>query len=256
MGFLAKTVLYGLVAEAAVRAAHRSPQAATDPKGALFSLARSEHGDLAAGIVAAAIGALGLWFVLEAVVNPFRTPGTALGVVSRAGQALGGLGYVALALAGFHFASGGGEGPSGDALARAFVARGLAHPEGDLGVAAVGVAAAVVGVRQMLMGLSGTCLEALELSGRPVAFRGLARALAAAGFGTQGALFTLVGARFTQAAWYHRPAAAAGTAGALELVARTVLEPRVLLVAAAGLTAYALYAGVEGACRRFPPCAT
>lgn len=251
-GFLAKTALYGLVAEAAFRAALRDPDATTDPKGALFALGRGLHGDVAAGLVAAAIGALGLWFVLEAIANPFRQPRTAWSAVARVGQAIGGLGYVALAIAGLHFANGGGEGPTGDALARGFASRVLAHATGAVAITVVGFTVIGIGARQLRFGASGQCLSALDLSGRPPRLRRAARLAGALGFATQGLLFALVGVFLVQAAWEGQPAEATGTAGVLTVLTRPPWGPSFLLAATAGLVAYALFAGLEGAFRRFP----
>jgi uncharacterized protein DUF1206 len=252
-GFLAKTALYGTVAALALqRMAGLRGGATTDPKGALAAMRDGGEGNLSILVVALGIGGLGLYFVLDALANPDRkrlTPGLA---IARIGQGLGGVGYLFLAWVGLRIVLGEGPGPSGDELARGFVARLVRQPTGAAAASIVGLAGVGIGLRQVRLGLARGFLGSLDARLLNPRLRRWAAALGAIGFTTQGSLFALAGGFLVQAAWTLDPSEAAGTGGVLAFLGRGRHGAVFLGVAAAGLVAYALYAGIEGACRRYP----
>jgi len=251
--FLGKTVLYGVVGALALRMALGLRGGRTiDVKEALAVLDQGGTGRALTVLVGAAIGVLGAWFVLESLANPFRSRRGPLQAISRVGQAIGGLGYLALGAVGIRVALGEGIGPSGDQIARAFAVRVLAQPTGPIAMGVVGLGAIVVGVRQARFGVTLACLDGLDLERFSRRFRQQVGAVAALGFGTQGALFALVGAFLVQAAFERQPYEATGTGGALLALATKPHGMTLLFSAAVGLLAYALYAGLEGTFRRMP----
>ncbi|BDG05319.1 DUF1206 domain-containing protein [Anaeromyxobacter oryzae] len=250
-GFVAKAALYGVVGALALRAALGRGGATFDVKQALASLASPRGASTTLVLAAAGIAGLGLWFVLEGIVNPNGDRG-AWAAISRVGQAVGGLGYVALAATGLRVALGHAPGPSGDQLARTGAAEALVLPGGPVVAVVIGLVAIGVGVRQAHLGISGGCLRVLDLSATSTTFRRWARWLAAFGFAAQGTLFGMVGAFLIRAVVRRAPAEARGTGGALDVIAARPYGTTLLAAAAVGLFAYALYAGIEGACRRFP----
>jgi hypothetical protein len=252
-GFVAKATLYGVVGALAMTAGLglRGGEE-VDTKDALTIVFEHGRGHASVAILAIALGGLGLWFVLEALGNLSGATATPMADVSRVGQAVGGLGYLGLALVAARLAAGEGAGPSGDAIIRSLVARYLALPAGGLAVSVVGVAAAVIGIRLGLMGVTGACLAALDLSRGPPRLRRTARVLGAIGFTAQGTLFALVGVFLVRAALQDRPSEAAGTRGALRFVAANAYGEALLLAMGGGLLAYAVYAALEGAFRRMP----
>jgi hypothetical protein len=204
-------------------------------------------------VVAVGIAGLGLWFVIEALGNPYRRPSAPWSEIGRVGLAVGGAGYLALGAVGFRIAVGEGAGPSGDELARAFAARVLEQPTGPWAATVVGLAIAVVGARQVFLGVSGGVLSTLDLGRTSALFRGAVRRLAAVGFAVQGTLFACVGVFLVQAAFDRDPGEATGTGGALGVLAAQPYGTTLLLAAAVGLLAYALFAGIEAATKRLPP---
>lgn len=252
-GFLAKAALYAVVGAFALRAALGMRGGGTlDVKEALAAIVRGENGDTAVALLSVGIAGLGLWFVVEALANPYRHPRRVRTALSRLGQAMGGLGYLGLGAVGLRMAIGEGAGPSGDEIARAFAGRVLEQPTGPWAATVVGTAIAVVGARQVHLGVSGRALSTLELSRTSPLFRRAARRLAALGFAVQGTLFGFVGVFLVQAAFDRDPGEATGTGGALELLGAQPYGTVLLLGAAVGLLAYALFAGIEGATKRLP----
>jgi hypothetical protein len=157
-----------------------------------------------------------------------------------------------LAWVGIRIMLGEGPGPSGDELARGFVARLVRQPTGAWAASVVGLVGVAVGLRQVRLGLTRGFLQSLDAELMNPRLRRVAVALGVAGFAMQGTLFALAGAFIVQAAWLLDPSEASGTAGALAVIGRGPHGAAFLGVAALGLAAYALYAGIEGACRRYP----
>jgi hypothetical protein len=251
-GFLAKTALYGTVAALALQLLAARGGGTTDPKGALAAMRDGGTGDASILIVALGIGGLGVFFLLEALANPDRKRLTPALAIARIGQGLGGAGYLFLAWVGIRIVLGEGPGPSGDELARGFVARLVRQPTGAWAASVVGLVGVGVGLRQVRLGLTRRFLESLDPRVLNPRLRRAATALGAAGFAAQGALFALAGAFVVQAAWLHDPSEASGTGGVLAVLGRGPHGAVLLGLAVAGLVAYALYAGIEGACRRYP----
>jgi len=251
-GFLAKTALYGTIAALALQRLTGRGGSTTDAKGALAAMRDGGEGNVSILVVALGIGGLGVFFLLDALANPDRKRVTPALAIARIGQGLGGVGYLFLAWVGLRLVLGEGPGPSGDEIARGFVARMVQQPTGAAAATIVGLAAVAIGLRQVRLGLGRGFLESLDarlLVGR---LRRWAAALGAIGFATQGAMFALAGGFLVQAAWTLDPAEASGTGGVLAFLGRGPHGAPLLGIAAAGLVAYALYAGIEGACRRYP----
>ena len=140
--YLGKTVLYGVVGALALQAALGLRGGRTiDVKEALAVVGAGAAGRATTALVAVAIATLGCWFVLDGLTNAQRTRRGPLQAISRVGQGIGGLGYVALGGIGVRLALGEGIGPSGDEIARAFAARVLTQPTGPLAMGVVGLAA-------------------------------------------------------------------------------------------------------------------
>jgi uncharacterized protein DUF1206 len=255
-GYVAKATLYGLVGVLALRSALGLRGGRTlDGKAALALLAYDPSGQWVVAPFAIALAGLGLFFVLDGVAGTARAslaPLTPLAMIGRVGQAVGGLLYVALGAVGLRLALGEPAGPDGDALARAFAARVLAQPTGPAAAIVVGIGAVVVGVRQARFGWTRGFLSQLELARAAPGFRRGVAVVGAVGFVAQGTLFALMGISVVQAALAGDPREASGTGGALAALARAPHGTYLLLVFAAGLLAYALYAGIEAAARRFP----
>jgi hypothetical protein len=250
-GFVAKAALYGVIGVHALRAALRRGGATLDVKGALERITDGRLGNVAVAAAGLGIAGLGFWFVLEAIVNPWRQRG-AWGTASRIGQAIGGLAYAALGALGLRLAFGEAGGPDGDALAQSGVAEAFRFPGGPALAVLAGAVIVGVGLRQMHLGLSGRFLETVDLSPAAPALRRLAARAGAFGFAVQGSLFALVGIFLVQAVLEHEPREATGTGGALNVLAGKPHGTVLLGVAALGLLSYALYAGIEGACKRLP----
>jgi hypothetical protein len=250
LGFVVKAALYGVVGTLALRIVLGRGGATVDVKGALGALGDGPLGVVTVSMAALGLAGLGAWFVLEAITNPAGDRG-AWSVVSRVGQALGGVGYVLLACVGVRLAFGESAGPSGDELARRGVAQAFAHDAGPAALL-VGLVAVGVGVRQAHLGWTCGFVRSIDLGPTSPLFRRWAPRVGLVGFTAQGTLFAMMGLFLVQAVVLRDPSEATGTAGALEVLASRHYGRTLLAAASVGLLSFALFAGIEGACKRFP----
>ncbi|WP_242361681.1 MULTISPECIES: DUF1206 domain-containing protein [Anaeromyxobacter] len=250
-GFAAKGAVYAVIGALALRLALGEGGRATDSKGALATLAQAPLGGALVAALAIGLVGMALWFEVQAIADPDgeRRRG-AWAVLSRVGQAIGGLGYVSLALAAVRLASGGRAGPSGNAAARSWTARALELPAGRVLVLAAAAIVVFVGARQIWTGVRRKFLKHLDLARAGAWVRRWAAPLGTLGFTAQGVVFVLVGLFFAQAALEGDPHEATGFDGALATLARQPYGAVLLGAAALGLLAYAAFALVEGRYRR------
>ena len=126
-----------------------------------------------------------------------------------------------------------------DGNAKAPTARVLDWPGGRVLVLAVGVGIVVGGVVQAWRGLSGGVTDALH--GEPQ----WVHQVAGAGLLGRGAVYVLVGSFLVQAAWTADPGKAKGLDEALKSLTQHAFGTVLLLVAAAGLLAFAAWSFLE-----------
>lgn len=251
LGFATKALLYATIGAFALRRAVGQPGPLLDPKAALERLARSALGPALSGAAGVGIACLGAWFVIEALANPQDRRG-AWAAVSRFGQAVGGIAYLALGEIGIRILLGLPVGPPDDVLARKGVAAALGIPGGALFAALAGATGVGVGIRQAVQGLSRSFRSSLDLSRAPAAVAAIALFLGAIGFTAQGGLFGAAGALILRATLVREPGQAGATSGVLAYLSRRPYGANLLGAVAIGLLAYAGYAAVEASARRFP----
>jgi hypothetical protein len=254
LGFHAKALVYGMVAVLAFRAAlGLRGGRTTDTRGAIAEIAEGRFGTALVMLLAIAFAGLGLWFVIDGAADPLRLRRGRWGIVTRTGQALGGLGYLALAAWAAHLALTHERATSSDALTRSWTGRALELPLGPVLVALAGAVVLVIGLRQMWMGASHGFESSLDFSRLHPVLRRWSKRLGLAGFCTQGAVFAAMGTFLVQAAIENDAREATGFDGALAWLARQTYGRALLVVAAIGLLAYAAFAVIEGACKRMDP---
>ncbi len=250
-GFVTKAFLYANIGVFALRHAWGGRGPLLDVKGALTRLSRSSFGPPLSGVVGVGLACLGAGFVIEALLGRPGARG-AWAAVTRLGQAVGGIAYVGLGLAGVRILLGLNAGPSGDALARQGVAEALGVPGGPAMAVVAGALGIGIGIRQAVQGISRSFLGSLDLRQASGAIRRLVVLLGTAGFTAQGGLFGAAGGLILRAAWRHDPGEAGGTRGVLKLLVHEPDGYVLLAVVAIGLVAYAGYAIAEASARRFP----
>jgi hypothetical protein len=250
-GYVAKALVWGVIGGLSLQLALGLGGRTTDSRGAVATLARAPLGKALVVLMAVGLAGLAVWMIVEAIGDPDRTRRSGfLAAASRVGEAIAGLGYVALAFAAVRLAFGGSGGRGGDAVARSWTARALQLPAGRWLVLAAAVVVVVVGVRQIRNGVRRKFLEKLDGAAMGARLRSWATRLGVAGLSAQGAVFVLVGLFFAAAALRADPREAAGFDGALAAISRQPSGMALLGAVALGLLAFAAFSAIEGRHRR------
>lgn len=252
-GFYAKALVYLVIGLLALSLALGAGGDLVDSRGAITAISHSPAGAFGVLVLAVALSGLALWFIVDGLTDPDRLRSGRFAWILRLGQVIGGLGYVVLAI--WAFAIFFGEARTSettDQLTKSWTGHVLSFPGGTVLVFLVGATIAIVGARQVRVGIEREFVRPLDLERTPSLLRRVVKVTGIAGFTTQGIVFALVGLFFCQAAIEHEAFEATGFDGALGVVARQRPYGAVLLaVVAVGLLAYAAFAAFEGHFRRY-----
>lgn len=251
-GFYAKALVYLVIGLLALGLALGAGGEATDTRGAITAVSHAPLGALAVLVLAVALSGLALWFIVDGLADPDRLRAGPFAWVLRLGQVFGGLGYLLLAI--WAFAIFFGEArtqQTTDELAKSWTGHALGLPGGTALVFLVGTIVAVVGARQVRVGVQLEFLRPLDLHGVSRLVRRAVELTGRIGFVTQGLVLALVGLFFVQAAVERKAYEATGFDGALGVLARQRHGAVLLGVVALGLLAYAAFAAFEGRYRRY-----
>jgi hypothetical protein len=238
VGLVAYGIVHLLVAWVAVKLAlgDRSEDASTD--GALSQMAQTSVGGVLLSVVAAGFGALVLWQLIEAVGGHRDEEGTKR-VLARLGSVLkaflyGSLGWSALKIA----MGGGSDGGSTDTI----TAKVMAMPGGQLLVGLAGLAVAGYAARQVYRGLSESFMDKLTARGRSGEAGPAFVTFGKVGYVSKGLAFLVVAGLFVWAALTHDPKKSGGLDQALQQVLEQPYGSAMLLVLAAGIACYGVFA--------------
>lgn len=238
-GFVAKGVLYGIVGAVAIAVAVGSENRAPDQTGALSSLADGTLGKLLLALIAAGLGALALFRLLEAYRGPaagMDSTGERLASLARA-VVYGGLCFTALDVLI------GGAGSSGNEKQSASTVFDL--PGGVILVLGAGAVLVGVGLYQAYRSATDGFEEDLRTGEMGPAMRRLASLTGVAGHAARAVIYVLVGGFLVKAAVEHDSQEAIGLDGALQELSQQPLGPLLLFLVAAGLFIYGAYSLIE-----------
>ena len=215
--------------------------------GALGAL--DAWGQWPAGIALLWLVGLGLygfagWRVLQAVFDADRLGSSPKALATRAGQAVSGLVYGALAVSTFGLLDAIEDLHEADdqAKTRAFVARTLDLPGGDWAVIGLGGFILACAVGNMARAVTGHFARTLTLAEKHAPWAG---GLARLGYFGRGLALAPAGLFTLSAGWHARAADARGLGGALEALRTQAYGPVVLALVALGLVAFGLFGFLE-----------
>jgi hypothetical protein len=243
LGLAGRGLLYVVVAILAANIA-RGSRAAADRQGALRVIGSHGLGRLALAVVAFGFAGYALWRGLEATVRP-GDKGVPGRVAAGAKAAL----YAAFAITTMEYVLT-KHSENANRKHMGIAGRVLGWPLGRWIVAAFGVAVLVAGAWNIWRAVSGKFRKHLkehELAdeARPWVF-----GVAAFGLVARGVAFALVGFFVVQAATGYDPEKAQGLDASLRKLAQAPYGRPLLLVVAAGLTAFGLWSFVEARYRK------
>lgn len=249
IGFAAQGVLYGVVAVIAAAVALGSEKSTADQSGALGSLADSAPGTVLLVLLAAGLGAMAAFRLIEVLTGPTRGGGgdDAKQRLERVASAVrfviyGGLFATAIGL----LAGSGGAGSNEDKTTSTV----FDLPGGVVLVFGAGLVVVGVGLYQGYRSASTSFEEDVDTARMSPRMRRLARVLGVGGHAARAIVFVLIGAFLVKAAVEYDPKEAVGLDGALQEIAQQSYGSALLLLVAAGLFVFGAYCLLEARYRK------
>ena len=238
----------GLAASAAVELAH-SPAGA---RGAIAALAEWPLGQVWAALVAVGLIGFAIWRGLQSVFDADRQGSSPLALASRAGQAISGLVYGALAWSTLELLDeleDFGEADEAQS-ARRTAGELMDLPFGQWLLLIVGLFVLGVGVAGLVQAFRTDFGKRL---GCDPGTRRWACRIGRVGYGMRGLAFLPLGFTLARAGWDARASEARNLGGALQAIEAQPFGSAVLFAAGLGLDAFGLYAVLEALWRRIDP---
>lgn len=252
-GLIARGVIYCVVAVLCVQIAAGDRSKRADREGALSAVARQPFGRTLLVVLALGFAAYAAWRFLKAFTGSpeggKRSSG-AKGLVKRAADVGRGAVYIWLLVSTIGvIREGSGQG-KGDAQAKTWSARLMAHAGGRWLVAAVGLALIVVGVIRIVAAVRRNFESHLDRRKMSRAQKRWLPLLGSFGYSGRAAVWSVGGAFLIEAAMRFDPNRAVGIDGALHRLANRPFGPVLLVLVAIGLASFGLFSFVEARWRK------
>lgn len=206
-----------------------SDQGEASQSGVLDEIAAQPFGPAVLGVVAAGLGALALWHILN-IIRP-------IGARERLKAAGKAVIYLALAVLAARFALGmGGGGEDEESLTRTA----MSYPAGRIAIAAVAAGIAVGGIVHLYIGWKKTFKEGLRPSRQGAVNRAVV-AVGRLGYGAKGLALMVLGGLFGFAAWTSNPEEAGGLDEAFATIGAQPFGSVLLIVTGVGIACFGLF---------------
>jgi uncharacterized membrane protein YidH (DUF202 family) len=249
-GFAAKGVVYGVIGILAVQAALGRGGGTTDQRGALARIAEAPFGTVLLVVLIVGLFGYGAWRFVQAAEDTENKGSEPKGLLARAVYAGVGLIYFTLAFSALRLLLGSGSGGGSTQQTQDWTARLMGHPLGALLIGLIGAAVIANGAFQLYRAYSAKFREKLRTDEMDANQVDLVTKIGRAGYAARGVAFGLIGLFLVLAALHNNPGEARGLDGALAALAEQPFGPYLLLLVAAGLVAYGIFALVEARYRR------
>jgi hypothetical protein len=235
-GFVARGLVYLIVAVLAIKLASGEKGTNADQQEALRTLAEQPLGEVLLLLVAVGLASYALWMAVRAAIgHGVEETDSGFDRVSALASAVA-YGVICATAIGVLVGSGSGSGSPKEATGGV-----LGWPGGTVLVAIAGAVVIGVGVYQAYKGFARKFLEEADTGEMsPEARKGYAT-LGVFGYVARAVVFVLVGYGLIKAAVDYDPKKAVGLDGALHELANSSLGPPVLWLVAVGLAGFALY---------------
>jgi hypothetical protein len=244
-GFVAKGILYGIVAIIAAAVALGDEKSTADQSGALGSLADNAAGTALLVVLAVGLGAMALFRLAEVFTGPAGEDDDSW--VERVVSGVRFVIYGALFVTAIRLIAGSGKAGSNEDSKTSTV---FDLPAGVVLVFAVGAVIIGVGIYQGFRAVTTSFEEELETARMSSGMRKAALVLGVAGHGARAVVFLLIGAFLIKAAVEYDPKEAVGLDGALQEIAQQAYGSIMLFATAAGLFVYGAYCLIEARYRK------
>lgn len=254
IGYVAKGVVYAIVAWFAVDAAFNAGGQTTGSKGALAQIVDETYGQVLLILVAIGLAAYSFWRFVQAIADPDGRGTDAKGIVVRTGYFASGVVHSLLVVWAGRLISGGGGGASGGGGqdgASSFASTLMSESYGQWLVGIVGAIIVGFGIAQFVYGYQERFKKRLRLSEMSTRAREWAIRSGKAGLMARGVVFWVMGGFFIVAAYRADPSQAKGLGESLRALEQAPYGPYLLGVVGIGLVGYAIYLFVQARYRTF-----
>jgi len=238
-GFAADGLVHVLIGAIAISVAIGAGGGRADASGALSQVARTPGGVILLWVVVVALGALGLWQIVHAILasdsESAKRWARRIGDVSKA------VVYVAIAIVAGTFAVGGSH--SSVKSSETFSARLLSAPGGVFVLLAIAAGVVAVGCFFIFRGISTRFTNDIRVPAAPMGTA--VTVLGVVGYVAKGLALVAVGVLFAVAAVTFDPSKAKGLDGALKALAHLPFGTVILVAVGIGVIAYGVYLGAR-----------
>jgi hypothetical protein len=247
LGYLAKGVLYGVVAVLALELAIGRGGAAVGPGQSVVVLGELPLGGLWLVLLSVGLFGLAVWRFVQALGDVEDRGTEAKAWLIRAGLGLSGCVYVGLLYAALRWLLTDHH-PKRTPTSVEWTAKVMQSGWGRALVIAVGVVVAIYGIRAVVRAVNGSSHKRMMAE----AHQRWVRTVCRFGVAARGVVFIGIGALVCEAAIGFDPDKAAGVGAALGTLARQPYGSVLIGIAGLGLLAYAFHSFVEARYRRIP----
>jgi hypothetical protein len=240
VGFIAYGVLHVLVAYLAVQVAFGDSGQEADQGGAFQTLAQQPFGEFVLVVIVIGLCAMAIWQAVLAFVG-HRAKDGAMKWLERFGSGARAVVYGNLAfMAGKVI----GGAPTSQAQKQQSTASGvMAHSYGVVLVGIAGLVVIGIGIGMAVYGFLHKFEDKMHTEEMSMRTRKTGRRVGQVGYVAKGVAYTIVGVLLMDAAITHDPKNSRGLDSALHTLAEQPYGKILLLIVAAGILAYAVFAG-------------
>lgn len=236
-GFVARSLVYGIIGVLALKLAFGAGGKVTDQQGALETVARQPFGKLLLTLVAIGLGGYSLWRFVRAAIG--HGPEGSDSGFDRVSAGASGIAYAALCALAVEILLGAGGGNAGSP--KRATAGIFGWPAGTWIVGLAGAVMVGVALYQGYRGVTKKFLGDSKVGEMPPKVKEWISRLGTIGHLARMVVFGLVGIFLIRAAIDYNPNKAVGLDGALAKIVHRSYGPALLGIVAAGLIAFALY---------------
>ncbi len=246
LGYAVKGFLYIAIGFIAIAGALGKSRTPADQFGAISTFAKLPNAEILLWIFLIGFIAYSLWGVIRAVLDPLHKGTDMNGLLSRAGYLISAATYASFAFFTYALIRGTRHAASSNSTTH-LVSRVMSMPMGRWIIGAIGLAAIIAGLYQVVSGFEMNYDEVFKPYGLSAEQLKIARQMGRYGTMARGIVFALVGFFLALAGLRASPGTAQGFNGALKYLAQQPYGIYLLLIVALGLIAFGIYSFMNAA---------
>jgi len=246
LGYAVKGFLYVAIGFIAIASALGKSRTPADQLGAITTFTKLPNADIFLWIILIGLISYSLWGVIRAVLDPLHKGRDSKGLLARAGYLVSAATYASFVLPTYDLIRGARH-ASSNATTVQLVSKVMSMPMGRWLVGAIGLAAIIAGIYQVVSGIEMNYDEVFKPYALSPEQLRIARQVGRYGTIARGIVFALVGFFLALAGLQANPGYAQGFNGALKYLEDQPYGIYLLLIVALGLIAFGIYSFMSAA---------